>query len=149
VTADKLGNSRKPCGFGNSLSSTDRPTAVKARKHCDRGSRERRLQTQPCPCLRVLGQHKRKYKCANLKTEHVGNGDQVVLSYFIGPETPVISCYLPQNNHMVFQDRKVAVRSPKTLEFALVKPKRVVNSTQVGFRALCHSVTVRKLWETG
>lgn len=88
-------------------------------------------------------------KGANLKTEYVRNGGQVVLSYFNNPETPIINCYLPQNNHVVFQDRKVAIRSPKTLEFALVKPKRAANESQVGFRALCHSVTARKLWKTG
>lgn len=56
-------------------------------------------------------------------------------------ETPVISSYIPQNNHVVFQVRKVAIRSPRVLEFALVKPKEVANERQVGFRALCHPVT--------
>ena len=149
VNADKLGNARKPCVLANSLSSTDSSTAVKARRHRDRGRGWRRLWRQPCPCLQVLGQHKRKYKGANLKIEYVGNGGQIVLSYFNSPETPIISCYLPQNNHTVFQDRKVTIRSPKTLEFALVKPKRVANESQVGFRALRHSVTARKLWKTG
>lgn len=46
---------------------------------------------------------------------------------------------------MVFQDRKIAIRSPKTLEFAPVKPKRVTNEHQVGFRALCHSLVYPRI----
>lgn len=88
VNADKLGNARKPCGLGNSLSSTDSPTTVKAHRHRDRGRDWRRLQKQPCPCLQVLGQHKRKYKGANLKTGYMGNGYQVVLSYFNSLDPP-------------------------------------------------------------
>lgn len=145
VNVDKLENAKKPCGWGNSLSSTDSPTAVKAHKRHDGGRGRRGLQRQPPPCLQVLRQHKREYKGANLKNEYVGNGYQVVLSYFNIPETSMISCCLPQNNDMVFQDRKVTIRSPKTLEFQLVKQKRIANKSQVGFRALCHSVTARKL----
>lgn len=129
MNANNAWNARKP-GLGNSLSSTASPTAVKALRHHDRGRGWRRLQVQLCPCLWVSRQHKRKY-------EGVENGGQVVLSYFNSPETPIISCYPPQNNHMVFKDQKVAIGSPKTLETALVK-WRVVNESQVVSRALCH-----------
>lgn len=95
----------------------------------------------------VWGQHKRKMLIWKLSMW--GTEARLSLSYFNNPETPIISCYLPQNNHMVFQDRKVAIRSPKTLEFALVKPKRAANESQLGFRALCYPVTARKLWKTG
>lgn len=112
VNTDKLQNARKPCGLGNGLSSTDSLTAAKAPSHCDRGKGWRRLQTQPGPCLRVLGQHEGKYRGANLKTEYVENGDQVVLSYCHSPETPLISCYLCYlSQNKIFQDRKVAISS--------------------------------------
>lgn len=79
VNADKLVNARKRCGLGNSPSSTDSPTAVKAHRHHDRGRDRRRLQRQPCPCLSLRAAQE---KDANLKTEYVRNGGQVVTKLF-------------------------------------------------------------------